>query len=92
MTNKALSSGKGFSGRPESLLLVVFLLFKPPVHAGMVPALLPATSAPIGVNDVPNKAASFDATFACTALDIKPIDTTSKLIVVFNFFIYLIPN
>src|SRR5690606_30102786 len=48
----------------------------PPVHAGMVPAALPARSAPTGVNSLFSRSASASDTFA-TAAPEKPITTAA---------------
>jgi hypothetical protein len=88
MTIKGLSAGKGCAGRPESSLFVEFLLFNPPVHAGIVPAAFADITAPNGVNAVPNLAASSELTFAKTELD--AMVNISKLAVVIYFFIIIL--
>ncbi len=42
--------------------------FRPPVHAGIVPSLLPPGSAPNGVSVLPSAAASCSLTAACAPI------------------------
>jgi len=88
MTKRALSSGNGLSGRPLSALALVFLLFRPPAYSGMVPAALPAFSAPRGVNVVPSCSAFSGETFAET--DSASSESVTAPAVVNNLFIIIL--
>src|SRR5690606_14988145 len=65
MVNSGFSLGNGSARKPLASTAPAFL-GKPPVQAGMVPAALPAFSAPIGVKVVPSLAASDSETAAIT--------------------------
>src|SRR5690554_602359 len=68
MVNSGRSAAKGSDRKPR-LSTVPAFLGRPPVQAGMVPAALPAFSAPSGVRVVPSLAASDSDTAAITLPD-----------------------
>src|SRR5690554_3254352 len=68
MVNSGCSPAKGSAIKPRSSTLAA-VVDRPPVHSGMVPAALPAFSAPIGVRVVPSWLISdWDRLCAATAL------------------------
>ena len=58
MTRRGFSPANGFGADAAALLEAAGGVVSPPVYAGMVPSLLAAFSAPIGVSVVPSCLAS----------------------------------
>ncbi|MNP82008.1 hypothetical protein D3C76_1805160 [compost metagenome] len=58
MENSGFSLAKGSGRTPLPLSNPAGAVVNPPVYAGMLPSLLPAISAPIGVRVTPNCLAS----------------------------------